>query len=276
MNTASAISPSARRAQEYEPVWQELAAAVDARVAAGERNLSRVVSSVYHEWRGHDVARANGVAFGEVVALPRSALAGARRALIAQTVIAACRPDTSLIVELGSGPGLNLCDVFLGGGPPGAAYAGLELTRSGRDCLTKLAALDDGFDCEARFFDYHAPDLRLLDDHRGHLVVFTVHSIEQIREISGELFEQIIDRADRVSGIHFEPVGWQIEGRESGRYSSRAYAQSAGYNENLLQILSELESRSRLTVDSIVPDIFSHKAKNASTLVTWTTAGRAP
>lgn len=262
------------RVQEYQPVWERLAEMVERQIAAGERSLSRVTSKVYGEWRGTGIEPMNGVAFGEPVRMPRSALLGARQSLITQTILQVCRPDTAAIIELGSGSGLNLCDLYCRGGPSAARYFGLELTESGRRCLERLCSLEPDFDCTSRFFDFRKPDFGFLTNVRGHAVVFSIHAIEQIPEIQPDFFRALIAAADDISCVHLEPVGWQIDGRENGPYNNIQYAKSCGYNEDVIRTLQLLEDEDRITIDGIVPDIFSQKRKNASTLIQW--SSRAP
>lgn len=265
---------SQRRAQEYEPEWARILEIIERRIAAGERHLSRVVSLVHHEWRDTGFDAEDGVSLGAPVRMPRSVLFDARQSLIARAVLDACRPDTAAIVELGSGHGLNLCDIYCRGGPARATYFGLELTGSGRRCLETLSALDQEFKCQSLFFDFNAPDLGPIRDVTGHLVVFTVHSIEQIPNIGSDLFRTLVGAADSVSGVHLEPVGWQVSAPRDSAFSTREYAERRGYNLDLFEVLQGLHQDGLLTIENAVPDAFSHKLKNASTLIRW--SNRAP
>lgn len=206
------------------------------------------------------------------IRLPVSAVVGARETLLARTVIDSCRPDTRAVIELGSGPGLNLCDVYLRGGPGQAVYAGLEPTDSGRACLARLAGLDTDFACISAAFDFNAPDYRSLDVPNGHVTVFTTHAIEQIPDIAAEVFSGLTQRVESVSGVHFEPAGWQIPGRERDPFCTPDYAARHGYNRNLIAVLGDLSASGVITITDVVPDIFSHETKNAPTLIRWVKA----
>ena len=81
-----------------------------------------------------------------------------------------------------------------------------------------------------------------------------------------------------MTGVHFEPIGWQIrEARglpEAEVGSTRAYSEKMRYNRNLWALLSDMEQRGFVAIDTAEPDIIGHMAKNASSLVIWRSTGR--
>ena len=122
------------------------------------------------------------------------------------------RPETEAIVELGSGWSCNLFQTYVGLGRTRCAeldFVGAEYTEQGRDCARRIA----GFDQNIRFADHHmdywAPDVSFLQGYKRHILVFTHHSIEQVEEISDQLYTDLSALNADVTLMHFEPVGWQ-------------------------------------------------------------------
>ena len=250
---------------KYERTWGGLREIAERVIDSGERDLSRAVRLVEAEWRGMTAEPADGLAFGESVVLPDAALFGGRRDLILSVLRAACRPETGIVVELGSGSGINLLNLHLWGGPRVPYYA-LEPTEQGRACATLLAGLDDGLRLIAHPFDYESPRYDL--PRVGHALVFTSHSIEQVTELPREVVTALFDLGESVTGVHFEPIGWQLR-EASADDPARAWAEKKRYNRNLWALLSALEAEDELRIVTVVPDIIGDNRRNASTLVVW-------
>ena len=70
-----------------------------------------------------------------------------------------------------------------------------------------------------------------------------------------------------MTGVHFEPVGWQILDEPDA--ASRQYAVRQRYNRNLWSLLQVLAGDGALTIDTVVPDLFGDKYKNPGTLIVW-------
>jgi hypothetical protein len=250
----------------YEAVWADVAKSA-ARHAAHESSLSRAFRLTEAEWVGASVEAADGTAYGKRVTLPKAALHGARRALHSH-VLTTVMPDADLVVELGSGWGNNLLDLYLAGGPRGRYFA-LEPTRLGRQAVESLATLEPSLDLTALPFDYERPDYGSLPT-ADRLLVFTSHSVEQIQQLPEVAITRLFEIADEIVGVHFEPVGWQIDPAAAGEVgATRAYSEANGYNENLWPLLNELADAAELTIETVVPDILHHKIWNASSLIVW-------
>jgi hypothetical protein len=207
-----------------------------------------------------------GVGFGELVTLPRAVLMGGRMALHSHVLMEHCPPGADLVMELGSGWGLNLFDLWLSGGPR-VPYVANEPTLAGRTAAETLAALEPALDFRIRAFDFHAPDYFGLK--AGRALVFSSHAIEQIGELKRDAITGLFDIAPSLTCVHFEPVGWQT-GAVSEAGATRARAEEADYNRNLWPLLQGLEAEGEISIRLMVPDIFSHKKVNASTLIVWT------
>jgi hypothetical protein len=142
-----------------------------------------------------------------------------------------------------------------------------EYTAAGRRASAALAELDPRLDFSAIPFDYHEPVLPV-DGHR-HAVVYTAHSIEQIPKVRPELIEAIRGVADRVTCLHFEPVGWQVESQER-EGSTLAYAEEHDYNRNLVEVLREAEAGGRIAIEILRPELFGINPRNSTTVIRWT------
>ena len=203
--------------------------------------------------------------FGKVVTLPRAALVGGRRDLIARVVAGSSRPETGFVAELGAGWGQNLLDLWLVGGPR-VPYFSLEPTEEGRACAEYLAGLDDGLELTAQPFDFEKPGYDGLPHDCEHALVFTVHSVEQITELPREAITGLFGLGRSVTGVHFEPIGWQVEDRPE-LAATRKHSERKSYNRNLWPLLRGLEADGELRIETVVPDLIGIKPRNASTLV---------
>jgi hypothetical protein len=254
---------------KYEGKWAEVRDHAAAVIESGETDLSRAVRIVDAEERSLSLEPLDGVALGERVTLPRAAMTGARRDLIQRILLDACAPDVDLVAELGSGGGINLLNLHLWGGPK-VPYFALEPTASGRRVADLLAGLDDGLDLTTLPYDYEHPDYGGLPTGNAHALVFTVHSIEQVTELPREAIAGLLGLGARVTGVHFEPVGWQI--LDEPDEASYEFAQRQRYNRNLWPLLQELEGEGKLVVATVTPDLFGDKYKNPGTLIVWNAA----
>lgn len=201
------------------------------------------------------------------------------------------------IVELGSGPGWNLLELTEHLGTAGADkhLYGLEYTDAGRDILTLLATAY-ARNISSLPFDYRDPDLsRVTDDGRPRLI-FSNHSIEQVEEISGDLYDQIAARSGPTLLIHSEPIGWQrfddladarlrddrvvfnalISSRDTHLRSARAVAVNAainswrlGYNRNALRLIREKAAEHKATIQNVFYDFTWLHNSNAVNCTTY-------
>ena len=257
-----------RTIDRYEGKWgsvRDFAARV---VESGEGDLSRAVRRVEAEERELTLEPQAGMALGERVTLPRAAMTGARRDLIQRILLDACTAETAMVVELGSGGGMNLLNLHLWGGPR-VSYHALEPTESGRACTEILAALDPGLDLTTAPFDFEQPRYDALPRADAHVLVFTVHSIEQVTEVPREAITGLFGLGTSVTGVHFEPVGWQVGPEHDGRGTSQAYADEHDYTRNLVPALREAEADGRLVIDDIVVDVFGINPRNSTTAIRW-------
>jgi hypothetical protein len=260
--------------ERYDTAWGHVLTVAKARIDAGENSLSRVLRQVEAEWRSTSGLKpVGGAALGNAIEMPMAALIGARQALWRQVLIDACRPDTSLIVEIGSGWGQNLLDLYLGGGPRRATYFALEPSQSGRTCFSLLASLEPALTARSAAYDYSQPCYEDVPRGHAHALIFTSHSIEPEPELNREVLTELFPLASELTVVHFEPVGWQIRaerGLEAARVgATKEYSEAKKYNRNLWELLVDLEKLGRIDLLTADPDIFCHKRFNVSSLIIW-------
>ena len=260
-------TPEKRRRSigKYEGEWGRVREIAESVIASGERDLSRVLRLVEAKWRGMSAEPAEGLAFGEPIVIPDAALFGGRRDLILSVLRNACRPETGLVAELGSGSGINLLNLHLWGGPR-VPYFALEPTEQGRACVTLLAGLDRDLELTAQPFDYESPRYDL--PRAEHALVFTSHSIEQVTDLPREAITSLFGLGRSVTGVHFEPIGWHLR-EASSDDAARQWGEKKRYNRNLWALLTGLAAEGEIEIETAVPDILGDKRRNASTLVVW-------
>jgi hypothetical protein len=206
------------------------------------------------------------------------------------------RPDTTGVMEVGSGWSSNLFQLYIAYGASRAkkiVWYGGEYTKEGQICAKFIASREEAMKFRSFSFDYRNPDVTFLTRQRGHILLFTSHSIEQVDEINPNLFEQLRQIANAVTVVHFEPVGWQrfpellkrreendVEGFEAigrralaGDISSVAenaawWSWRLEYNKNLLPIIRELQADGACRMVREAYDFSGHaNVLNPSTLL---------
>lgn len=250
-------------------------------IASGERDLARIVSLIQKHHRetqnkaNADLAPFETLADGMRVRVPKIMALEGYRAWITHNVLAACRPETDLVIELGSGVGHGLFRLWLAGGPRDARYISCEFTESGRDCAERLASVEPGINLTALPFDFLNPDYSALPRNPRHTVVFTVQAIEQIPQLPEEVFTRLIDTVGPITCVHVEPVGWQLtpdgEPMDDISAAARAYGEKNDYSRNLWSLLTALEARGTIKIEEAVPNIYGVRPLNPQTLVRWRT-----
>ncbi|HEX3978511.1 MAG TPA: hypothetical protein VHW96_19735 [Solirubrobacteraceae bacterium] len=251
--------------------WRATLAAAEEYLAGDDpRSLGRAVERVA---RGEQFAEVVGMqsttaCLGEGhVTVPRAVAVGAWRALVVEAVLARCAPPPELIVELGSGWGRNLFDLWRCGAPPGARYVAAELTEAGRATTERLAALAPEMSLATLAFDLRAPDLSAIRV-AGRAVVFTAYAIQQVPRVSPALVPAIAAIAPEVTVVHFEDAGWQIRGEDT-KGSSETYAGLNDYNRDLYPTLRAAQSRGEIEILATIVDVVGINPADAASVIVW-------
>lgn len=258
----------------YNRVWAERVQAILNVLETGERDLSRALAKVRrHEERtramGLDSRR--WVINDRYMDLPWRPAAAAYRSAVFEAVLDQVRADTTKIIETGSGWGEHLCNIFLEGGPNDATYYALEMEEEGRKCSLLLAALEARLKFEAHFFDYRFPDYSMLPRDDGHTILLTAHSVEQVGEIHPNCILSALELGRRVTGVHFEPVGWQT--RPESEWTEitaehHARCMDKDYNRNIWALLNRLQDEGHISIRDMRTN-FIGLDYNPATYILW-------
>lgn len=240
--------------RNYEARWARVLGVIQAAIDDGERDLSRLVNRVHRSVQG-------GVAAGPAV-YSIFGVAPESRSLAVERVGRAFRADTlidhadgvDLIVELGSGWGYNLFNVWLRGGPS-VPYLALEFVPSGRQaCDLVAASVISAPSIVSGPFDARRP--RLPETGAKHALVFSSAALDKVRLVSDDLIGAITRMAERVTVIHFEQIPWQLadHGVEADAVQLRK-AEKQGLNLNLYSLIITAAAEGRISLDEVRPSI---------------------
>lgn len=253
--------------------WKRILESIASVLDRGWTTLAPVLSQVDRIARQNpDETEHSFIAFGRLVRLPDAAAWEAYNNTVAELVHIACKADTEGIVELGSGSGRNLLWLWLRGGPKEATYYACEFTKNGRLSYERFAALDKTLNAKSLRFDFNNPDFEGIKYCRKHMLVFTCTAIEQIPYIKPEVFTKLFSLSERLTCVHFEPVGWQMRedlGCPDGLGSSRVYARDNDYNRNLWPVLKQFEKEGRIRIEKAYPDFLGYKVENSLSFIRW-------
>ncbi len=176
------------------------------------------------------------------------------------------------VIELGSGYGRNLIDLFYRCGPKEVPYYAGEYTKTGTEFAQTMASLSTDFNLIPFRFDHNNPDLTSVKEN-SFIVIFTYHSIEQVAELRPDYFRILASQADRVVGVHFEPFGFQMPGATTEiDESQRQFFAKNNWNMNLYEVLSASSYADDINLKCISKNILmSDDASNPTSLIVWET-----
>ena len=261
----------------YEAWWERTESAIDRHIAAGETDLARLLHLAYRDSVGETPpGPRTSIIYGLELEVPYLAANRIIRDWIADTVIEHAS-GVDAIIEIGSGWGYNLCNIWLRGGPR-VDYHALELTDAGRRCCRKLRdAAQAGPNLAIHPFDYYTADLSALAGRYRTVLVYSSHSIEQVPELPESFIEAMLGLAGFVRVLHFEPVGWQFRATIAPGLPDRgttAYADLHRYNRNLWTLLQRYAAAGSLVIEDAQPDLMAVKVYNGTSLIRWSASRR--
>ena len=81
----------------------------------------------------------------------------------------------------------------------------------------------------------------------------------------------MLEVSPRVSCVHFEPVGFQLEAhsRHGEVGATREYAHSVRHNTNLISTLEKAAQDGAIEITGIERDLYGHKIMNGLSVVSW-------
>jgi SAM-dependent methyltransferase len=176
------------------------------------------------------------------------------------------------ILELGCGYGRALFEIFYGGGPSNIPYFGGELTKSGVAIAQELAALRPDMKATFFAFDHLQPDLGIVP-RVDRALVYTMHSIEQVALIDQSFFAVAAGIAKDVTGLHFEPFGYQLGETGPVTKDHKKFMLERGWNQNFAVALAQAMQRYGLNSDFTVTEQFLPADwQNPTSLTIWRSA----
>lgn len=249
--------------------WPLILKKINDLTAAGEHSLSRVISSLRRSELNFPLTESiAAVTFGNRAQLPAAVAWHGLYALVAESVIAACRQETDAIIDLGCGWGQSLFEIWLRGGPRLANYYAMEFTEAGLDCVKTLSALDPELRIRPLRFDFQNPDFSTLSHPIRHAVIVTLSSAHQVPVVNRQAYEKIMNVAQAIDCLHFEQIGWQIKPEEA-RVADREYALANDYNRNLWEVLTALRDDRQIEMLGVYPDLIGTQALYPLSFVHW-------
>jgi hypothetical protein len=263
--------------KEYEGMWVAIHQIIREAVEAKEECLARVMSRIYDSYspinnkQNMCIFNLNNPIIKMPDKLDTSGVINIIKLVFCKALIKQIDPDTERIVELGSGYGDNLCNLWLSGAPRNAGYYGLEFVEEGEKCARLLAGFEKDFNLISHPFNYYNADFSMFTENKK-TVVFTSFSIEQIPTLSTDFFNRLLAIPGLVRCVHFEPVGWQIPNEDGnltpGDQLSRAWIEQWDYNKNLYRLLVVLQKQGKIRITNVIKD-FLGSGPNPGSLIVW-------
>jgi hypothetical protein len=104
-------------------------------------------------------------------------------------------------------------------------------------------------------------------------VVFSVHSIEQIPFLPDNYFDELLKIPGLSKGIHFEPVGWQINNEQKESSLDKEFKDTvvnkSHYNQNFYDLISSAEKKGLINILEVRKNIMGQNTVNPTTIMTW-------
>ena len=305
-----ARDPAATK-EHHEALWNAVVDKIESLTAAGETDIARIVPLVTEDERRKTGDLDETIA--KIFSVPKDENGVPRRTLVAMdgkyrfvppdfvketllaTVLANLTEETEVVVELGSGWGRNLFNVYLRCRRKDLRFVACEPADAGRRATELLCALEDGIPFAVRPFTYMEPDLSFLEGGPN-VLFFTSHSIEQVTRLDPRLFDLMLERTARCTCVHAEPIGWQrykALANEADKimrtgnlpvdkltFENEDFAKNAAlcswkraYNIDLLSIIDRYRKAGKITIKRLEYDFWGANPFIPATLVVWEKAG---
>ena len=183
------------------------------------------------------------------------------------------------VIELGSGPSHNLFNLWNSFGPNDAQFIGAEYTDSGIRLSDMLHKHYKGMNFISTKFDYYNMQLEQIVP-KGTGLIFSSYSIEQIKDLNDDFFDQIARIPGLISSLHIEPIGWQfyeLDFIDTNCYDHEDYelhrheSVRSNYNQNFALLFKDALNRNIIETDfkSLKLNFLSHRIDLPGTVLTW-------
>lgn len=172
------------------------------------------------------------------------------------------------IVELGSGLGERLFEIYLGGGPANIPYFGAEYWESGRRGADRLAALEPALDFRSVPLDLTQPDLSFLAGFKN-VLLFTNASAYCIPNLPADLPARLAAAAPRVTGVHFELIHHQVT---TGKDELADMARLRSFNHDFADNMMRAHYSGQIVMEYVAPDAYMNSSAHPVTIMQWRNA----
>jgi hypothetical protein len=174
------------------------------------------------------------------------------------------------IVEVGSGYGENLIELIYRGGPKAVPYYAAEFSQSGVDLTKHLIAMRSDLGITPFYFDAAKPDLSLVKEKKN-ILVFTSHVMQRMSDVTAEFFKCLADHAERVTCIHFEPFGFQIDDNEKGEASKlqEVVFKNKKWNLNFATQMFECHKSNIFRMAFVAKNVMGRELGNPTSVAIW-------
>ena len=266
--------------KNYNDSWQLRLDKLVEYIESGESNIPDVLALYRNYWLSGRYGIDEKVPFvvdGQSHQLLASSGHIYYRHAMAHSVLAQVRPDTVAIIELGSGFGESLFTVWherFGDRKNtlrrnDTKFIASELSPAGRRASRVLATLDPLLNFEGRHFDYRTPRFDGLDFGSGHVVIFSTQSIEQVSEIPDDFLPRVMALGRNVTGLHFEPIGWQFTPQPEPDFVTRHRERclSLNYNTNYWSMLDAARREQKIEIEIAEPQYLGFEYNPLSKIV---------
>ena len=176
------------------------------------------------------------------------------------------------VIELGCGYGQNLFKIFYNGGGVNLRYFGGEFTKSGVEMAKKLASIEPNMRAEFFHFNHLKPKFDKKLDFGKKVLVFTCHTIEQVKEIPDNWFKVVASIAPFVRCIHAEPFGFQIRNLGEASKNHKDYFIQNGWNVNFASTLKKANQNGDIIIeDAMLEYSCGTDPFNPTSIAVWRT-----
>lgn len=172
------------------------------------------------------------------------------------------------IVELGSGLGERLFELYLAGGPAHIPYFGAEYWESGRAAADRLAALAPQLDFRSIAFDLSRPDFGFLRGYRR-VLLFSNSAIYCVSNLPNSFAATLAGAAECMTGVHFELIHHQVAPAAST--ASLDYAHLRQHNSDFTARMFAARDSGILTIPYFAPDAYALSSGQPVTILHWAT-----
>lgn len=174
------------------------------------------------------------------------------------------------VIEIGSGYGKKLFQMWLNGGSEDITYIAAEPIKSGREITRKLAALEPKMRVEVVDIDFDKPDLSILKKFKK-ILLFTSWSLMYAKTLNTGFFNSIINVPGEVKCVFIEPISFQISRDTQLSIIQHQNAVNRQYNLDFFEKISSLANSDDAEIDGIFLNYFGFgDPSNMATIVVAT------